>query len=120
MIKKHISMSNAERCRQYRKRLKAKNQAKDSIEKALDNRVKSAKKEQKTKEIIENKEKKPIDFDSLDAGWLEPQDKLREQYQNESLTQYDFWGRKEGIENPLDSVSHAQNLRNMFGKSHAE
>jgi hypothetical protein len=42
------------------------------------------------------------------------------QYQKTEPEHYDFWGQKEGIENPLDRVSHQSNLRNIFGDKHSE
>jgi hypothetical protein len=107
MTKTKVSMSNAERCRQYRKRLKAK-LAKDAIEINQDNFIKELKKEQKT-------EKKCNVVDSMDFEGREPQRDLVEQFQLSEPEHYDFWGRKESLDNPLDRVSHQQNLKNIFG-----
>ena len=107
MVKKHISKSNAQRCKDYRQRLKAKLE-KDIIEKILDNRVKSAKKEQKT-------EKKINVVDSMDFEGREPKEHLVSQYQHESKTQINLFGELEGEINPLDLVSHQKNLKNIFG-----
>ncbi len=109
MVKKHVSKSNAQRCKEYRQRIKTQKE-KDQIEKNLDKRVKSAKKEQKT----ENKENK-INVDALDADWLEPHSNLREQFQISEEPHYSLFGDLEGTQNPLDKVSHAQNLKALFG-----
>jgi hypothetical protein len=108
MVKKHIGMSNAERCRQYRKRLKAKQTAKDEIEKNLEKHLKEANKEQKT-------EKKFNAVDSMDFEGREPQRDLIDQFEQSEQTHFDFWGRKEGLENPLDKISHQDNLKKIFG-----
>jgi hypothetical protein len=112
MVKKHIGMSNAERCRAYRKRQKLKI---DNIEKQLNDHIKELKnadKEQKT-------EKKFNVVDSLiksEKNTLEPQRELRKQYQISDKNEYGFnaWNTTVN-DNPLDKVSHQQNLKNIFG-----
>lgn len=41
------------------------------------------------------------------------------QFQNEGYEHYNFWGEKEGEENPLNKISHQQNMKALFGE-HAE
>jgi hypothetical protein len=107
-MKKHIGMSNATRCKNYRKRLKAK---KDLIEQQLDEHIA----ELRTKEKTDKTENKGIKIGSLERNSREPKEGLISQYQNESEQQFNLFGELEGIENPLDKVSHQQNLKNIFG-----
>lgn len=107
MVKKSISKSNSQRCKEYRQRIKTQ-KAKDDIEKNLDNYIKTLKKVEKT-------ENNGLNVDSLDSGWRNPESNLVDQFQHESKQQYNLFGELEGEINPLDLASHAQNLRNMFG-----
>jgi hypothetical protein len=110
MAKKHISKSNAQLCREYRARKKAL-LVKDEIDKQLDAYIF----ELKTKEKEDKTKKNPIDFNNWDADWLEPKSNLRKQFQVSEPPHYSLWGELEGTQNPLDKVSHQQNLRNIFG-----
>jgi hypothetical protein len=114
MVKKHTSKSNAQRCKEYRQRQKIK---KDTIEQQLDSHVAELKqpKEEKKFNLVNELLK-------IDANSLEPCRDLRNQYQpNSNDGHFDLYsGKTEGIENPLDKVSHADNLRKLFGDNHAE
>jgi hypothetical protein len=108
MTKTKVSMSNAERCCNYRQRKKKIQSAKDEIDKRLDNHIKEANKTQKT-------EKKCNIVDSMDFEGREPQRDLVEQFQLSEPEHYDFWGRKEGIESPLDKISIQKQLKALYG-----
>jgi hypothetical protein len=112
MAKTHISKSNGQRCKEYRNRQKAKLELlkKDNIELMLEQHLK-----EKKQEKIGDNEQKGIKISSLEANSREPKEGLISQYQNESEQQYNLFGELEGIENPLDKVSHQQNLKNIFG-----
>jgi hypothetical protein len=108
LTKKHISKSNAQRCKEYRQRKKKAQLAKDAIELQLEAHINELKQEEKT-------EQRGIKISALESNSREPQDKLTEQFQVSEEPHYSLWGELEGTQNPLDKVSHQQNLKNIFG-----
>ena len=58
-----------------------------------------------------------VEFDRNrdDLGISKQSNKQHEQYQKTEPYQYNFWGNKEGTDNPLDKISNQKNLKAMFG-----
>lgn len=92
---------------------------KDDIEKYQNSQVKQHKPK---KSIIpiddELGEDLDIEFDRTrdDLGIGKHSNKVKPQYEKtDDSYNYDFWGNKQSVDNPLDKVSNQENMRKMFG-----
>ncbi len=112
-------MSNAQRCKAYRRR---QNLIRDSIEKSLDKHVAELRK-QRQLELTEGKKINIVDhYEKLQDSGREPQRDLVSQFNKSDKEEHFslFDGSQEGSINKLDLISHQRKLQLEFGDKYAE
>lgn len=96
---------------QRERRLKAKlenQEEKDIIERQIEAQAK------RIKQVKIQRKREDLDIESDDWGREVEHDLVKQYPKQENTYDYNFWGQCEGIDNPLNRISHQENLRKLF------